>query len=156
MKRFWLVLVLCFVTGCWSLAYGDSSKNIPLTMIVAGYSSSIEDASGSSTVDPIDPNLARADLVDNTLVVQENYPNDAFLIVKTDKEDVVFAGRFDRTISITLYDAANYILFLYLADFSLVGSFQYPVAGGWKYIQQGQIFVINDNSIYTPSGYKIQ
>ncbi|MBO4454121.1 MAG: hypothetical protein J5761_03600 [Paludibacteraceae bacterium] len=153
MKRFELVLILCFVTGYWSLAYGNSSKNIPLTMI--SYDC-WNDASGSSTVDPIDPNLVRADLVDNTLVIQENYPNDALLIVKTDKGEVVFAGRFDRTISITLYDAAKYILFLYLADFSLVGSFQYPVTGGWKYIQRGQIFVINDNSVYTSSGYKIR
>ena len=137
--------------------HGASSNSINLYYVAI----IIDDGSGSSTVNPVDPNLARAELVQNTLVVQENYEGDAELTVQTANE-VVFSGLFDRTIQITLSDSTWYTLVLLKSDTLISGQFKYPVSRtdpvsrAKKLMQQGQLLIRKDNNIYTITGNKLR
>ena len=156
MKRILLTITICMCALC---IHGASSNSINLyywfeTSVI----SYTEDCSGSSTINPVDPNLARAELVQNTLVVQENYEGDAELTVRSETE-VVFSGLFDRTIQITLNDSTWYELVLrsHTSDKRIKGIFRYPAYyKTGKYVQQGQLLIRKDNSIYTITGYKLQ
>ncbi len=142
---------------CALCMHGASSNSINLYYVAI----IIDDGSGSSTVNPVDPNLARAELVQNTLVVQENYEGDAELTVQTANE-VVFSGLFDRTIQITLSDSTWYTLVLLKSDTLISGQFKYPVSRtdpvsrAKKLMQQGQLLIRKDNNIYTITGNKLR
>ena len=157
MKRIFTIIV-CMCALC---IHGASSNSINLYYaqeedIVYVI---LDDGSGSSTVNPVDPNLARAELVQNTLVVQENYEGDVELTVQTANE-VVFSGLFDRTIQITLSDSTWYELVLrsHKSDKRIKGIFRYPAYyKTGKYVQQGKVLIIrDDNSIYTITGNKLR
>lgn len=154
MKRFLLTITICMCALCM---HGASSNSINLYYVAI----IIDDGSGSSTVNPVDPNLARAELVQNTLVVQENYEGDAELTVQTANE-VVFSGLFDRTIQITLSDSTWYTLVLLKSDTLISGQFKYPVSRtdpvsrAKKLMQQGQLLIRKDNNIYTITGNKLR
>jgi len=153
MKRILLTITICMCALC---IHGASSNSITLYYVPAVI---LNDGSGSSTVNPVDPNLARAEMVQNTLVVQENYEGDAELTVRSENE-VVFSGLFDRTIQITLSDSTWYELVLrsHTSDKRIKGIFRYPAYyKTGKYVQQGKVFIIReDNSIYTITGNKLR
>lgn len=153
MKRILLTITICMCALC---IHGASSNSITLYYVPAVI---LNDGSGSSTVNPVDPNLARAEMVQNTLVVQENYEGDAELTVQTANE-VVFSGLFDRTIHITLSDSTWYTLVLrsHKSDKRIKGIFRYPAYyKTGKYVQQGKVLIIReDNSIYTITGNKLR
>lgn len=165
MKRFGVILILCIVTGCWILVHGASSINIPLyheyseTSIADCYTRT-EDAPGSSTVDPVDPNLARADLINNTLVVREEAEGNAYLVLLNDKEamgEPVFNGSFDEMVCIPLLDTASYYISLRFENgYTLYGTFRYPVLHGEKIWVKGQLIIITDKNKYALSGKKIE
>ncbi len=160
MKRIFTIIV-CMCALC---IHGASSNSINLYYaqeedIVYVI---LDDGSGSSTVNPVDPNLARAELVQNTLVVQENYEGDVELTVQTANE-VVFSGLFDRTIHITLSDSTWYTLVLLKSDTLISGQFKYPVSRtdpvsrAEKLMKQGQLLIIrDDNNVYTITGNKLR
>lgn len=155
MKRILLTITICLCALC---IHGTSSNSITLYYVQA----EIDDGSGSSTVNPVDPNLARAELVQNTLVVQENYEGDVELTVRSENE-VVFSGLFDRTIHISLSDSIWYTLVLHKSDTLISGQFRYPflqtdpVSRAKKLIQQGKVLIIrDDNNIYTITGNKLR
>lgn len=155
MKRILFTIIVCMCALC---IHGASSNSINLYYaqeedIVYVI---LDDGSGSSTVNPVDPNLARAELVQNTLVVQENYEGDVELTVRSENE-VVFSGLFDRTIHITLSDSTWYTLVLQKSDKRLKGIFRYPAYyKTGKYVQQGQLLIRKDNNIYTSTGNKLR
>lgn len=154
MKRILLTITICMCALC---IHGTSSNSITLYYVQA----IIDDGSGSSTVNPVDPNLARAELVQNTLVVQEKYEGDVELTVRSENE-VVFSGLFDRTIHITLSDSTWYTLVLHKSDTIISGKFKYPVSRtdpvsrAKKLMQQGQLLIRKDNNIYTITGNKLR
>ena len=154
MKRILLTITICMCALC---IHGTSSNSITLYYVQA----IIDDGSGSSTVNPVDPNLARAELVQNTLVVQEKYEGDVELTVRSENE-VVFSGLFDRTIHITLSDSTWYTLVLHKSDTLISGKFKYPVSltdpvsRAKKLMQQGQLLIRKDNNIYTITGNKLR
>ena len=154
MKRILFTIIVCLCALC---IHGASSNSINLYYVAI----IIDDGSGSSTVNPVDPNLARAELVQNTLVVQENYEGDVELTVQTANE-VVFSGLFDRTIQITLSDSTWYTLVLHKSDTLISGQFRYPflqtnpVSRAKKLMQQGQLLIRKDNNIYTITGNKLR
>ncbi len=154
MKRILLTITICMCALC---IHGTSSNSITLYYVQA----IIDDGSGSSTVNPVDPNLARAELVQNTLVVQEKYESDVELTVRSENE-VVFSGLFDRTIHITLSDSTWYTLVLHKSDTLISGKFKYPVSltdpvsRAKKLMQQGQLLIRKDNNIYTITGNKLR
>lgn len=154
MKRILLTITICLCALC---IHGTSSNSITLYYVQAVF----DDGSGSSTVNPVDPNLARAELVQNTLVVQEKYEGDVELTVRSENE-VVFSGLFDRTIHITLSDSTWYTLVLHKSDTLISGKFKYPVSRtdpvsrAKKLMQQGQLLIRKDNNIYTITGNKLR
>lgn len=154
MKRILFTIIVCLCALC---IHGASSNSITLYYVQAA----IDDGSGSSTVNPVDPNLARAELVQNTLVVQEKYEGDVELTVRSENE-VVFSGLFDRTIHITLSDSTWYTLVLHKSDTLISGQFKYPVSRtdpvsrAKKLMQQGQLLIRKDNNIYTITGNKLR
>lgn len=154
MKRILLTIIVCLCALC---IHGTSSNSITLYYVQVVF----DDGSGSSTVNPVDPNLARAELVQNTLVVQENYEGDVELTVRSENE-VVFSGLFDRTIHITLSDSTWYTLVLHKSDTLISGQFKYPVSRtdpvsrAKKLMQQGQLLIRKDNNIYTITGNKLR
>ena len=154
MKRILLTIIVCLCALC---IHGASSNSINLYYVAI----IIDDGSGSSTVNPVDPNLARAELAQNTLVVQENYEGDVELTVRSENE-VVFSGLFDRTIHITLSDSTWYTLVLHKSDTLISGQFKYPVSRtdpvsrAKKLMQQGQLLIRKDNNIYTITGNKLR
>lgn len=154
MKRILFTIIVCLCALC---IHGASSNSINLYYVAI----IIDDGSGSSTVNPVDPNLARAELVQNTLVVQENYEGDVELTVQTANE-VVFSGLFDRTIHISLSDSTWYTLVLHKSDTLISGQFRYPflqtnpVSRAKKLMQQGQLLIRKDNNIYTITGNKLR
>ena len=154
MKRILLTIIVCLRALC---IHGASSNSITLYYVQAV----IDDGSGSSTVNPVDPNLARAELAQNTLVVQEKYEGDVELTVRSENE-VVFSGLFDRTIHITLSDSTWYTLVLHKSDTLISGQFRYPflqtnpISRAKKLMQQGQLLIRKDNNIYTITGNKLR
>ncbi len=154
MKRILFTIIVCMCALC---IHGASSNSITLYYV----SVEIDDGSGSSTVNPVDPNLARAELVQNTLVVQEKYEGDVELTVRSENE-VVFSGLFDRTIHITLSDSTWYTLVLHKSDTLISGQFRYPFLQtnptfrAKKLMQQGQLLIRKDNNIYTITGNKLR
>ena len=154
MKRILLTIIVCLCALC---IHGASSNSINLYYAAI----IIDDGSGSSTVNPVDPNLARAELVQNTLVLQENYEGDVELTVRSENE-VVFSGLFDRTIHITLSDSTWYTLVLHKSDTLISGQFRYPflqtnpISRAKKLMQQGQLLIRKDNNIYTITGNKLR
>lgn len=154
MKRILLTITICLCALC---IHGTSSNSITLYYVQAVF----DDGSGSSTVNPVDPNLARAELVQNTLVVQEKYEGDVELTVRSENE-VVFSGLFDRTIHITLSDSTWYTLVLHKSDTLISGKFKYPVSRtdpvsrAEKLMKQGQLLIRKDNNIYTITGNKLR
>lgn len=154
MKRILLTITICMCALC---IHGTSSNSITLYYVQA----IIDDGSGSSTVNPVDPNLARAELVQNTLVVQEKYEGDVELTVRSENE-VVFSGLFERTIHITLSDSTWYTLVLHKSDTIISGKFKYPVSRtdpvsrAKKLMQQGQLLIRKDNNTYTITGNKLR
>lgn len=156
MKRILLTITICMCALC---IHSASSNSINLYYVPAVI---FNDGSGSSTVNPVDPNLARAELVQNTLVVQENYEGDVELTVRSENE-VVFSGLFDRTIQITLSDSTWYTLVLLKSDTLISGQFKYPVSRtdpvsrAEKLMKQGQLLIIrDDNNVYTITGNKLR
>lgn len=155
MKRILFTIIVCMCALC---IHGASSNRINL--YYAPYVI-LDDGSGSSTVNPVDPNLARAELVQNTLMLQENYEGDVELTVRSENE-VVFSGLFDRTIHIALSDSTWYTLVLHKSDTLISGQFRYPflqtnpVSRAKKLMQQGQLLIRKDNNIYTITGNKLR
>ena len=82
MKRIVSAIGICL---CALIAYAGSTVNIPLTHgynIPCSYTiTESADDPGSSTVDPVDPNQAKAELTGNTLKVYEGLEGEAQISV---------------------------------------------------------------------------
>ena len=119
------------------------------------------DGPGSSTVDPVDPNLARAELSNNTLVVSENGEGEAEIkVYKYDSREKIFIGTFDSSISLQLTDTAKYVIWMGVnksgIERNIVGKFQYPSPAGLKEIRQGQLYVLQGEKVYTIQGKEVK
>ena len=118
----------------------------------------IMDGPGSSTVEPVDPNLARAELTQNTLVVYENTDkNAAVKLYNYDSKTLVVAASFTQTFTYELTEAATYVICLQLENKPLVfGKFRYPLPVGQKEMKQGKIFILQGEKVYSIQGTEIQ
>lgn len=159
MKRFLSAIGICL---CALIAYAGSTVNIPL---MYGYNISnsftgIEsaDGPGSSTVDPVDPNQAKAELTGNTLKVYEGLEGNAQISVNNiTHPQVILQTSFDESVTLTLTDTAQYSIQLYHPSIGFVyGTFQYPIDKARKVMMNGQMYILLDHHFYSPGGVKIQ
>ena len=160
MKRILSVIGTCM---CAIIACADSTVNIPLThdgIKISNTSTQTDstDDSGSSTVDPVDPNQAKAELTNNTLKVYEWLEGEAWIsVLNTTNPEVVLQTCFDRKVTLILTDTAQYHICLYHPAIGFVyGTFYYPINNAKKVIQGGKVFISSGNQYYTPNGMKIQ
>ena len=158
MKRIVSVIGICVC----ALAYAGSTVTIPLhheSNIPASYTvTESADDPGSSTVDPVDPNQAKAELTGNTLKVYEGLEGNAQISVyNMTNPQVVLQTSFDESVTLTLTDTARYSIQLCHPSIGIVyGTFRYPVDDARKIMLNGKMYILLDHHSYTPSGVKIQ
>ena len=154
MKRILSIIGVCVC----ALVYADSTVTIPLTY--KGVDTLVESADdpGSSTVDPIDPNQAKAELTGNTLKVYEGLEGDAQISVyNMTNPQVVLQTSFDESVTLTLTDTARYSIQLYHPSIGIVyGTFRFPVDDARKIMLNGKMYILLDHHSYSSSGMKIQ
>ena len=154
MKRILSIIGVCVC----ALVYADSTVTIPMTYKnVETFTESADDP-GSSTVDPVDPNQAKAELTGNTLKVYEGLEGNAQISVNNiTHPQVVLQTSFDESVTLTLTDTARYSIQLYHPSIGFVyGTFQYPIDKVRKVMQNGRLFIRFGKHFYSPSGVKIQ
>lgn len=138
--------------------YVTSNSSIDNGSIILESATQTQDDPGSSTVDPLDPNLGTAELTDNTLVVHEYLEGNVQIAIYnyTTKQDLL-ATRFDEVIEITLIEKGLYIIHMYHPEIGYVkGSFWFPYNSPTKVFNQGNLFILYHDNVYSPSGIKIQ
>ena len=160
MKRFLSIIGIC---ACALFVYADSSVSIPLKFgsgIIPDSFTEVESADdpGSSTVDPVDPNQAKAELTGNTLKVYEGLEGNANISVyNMTYRQVVLQTSFEDSVQLTLTDTAQYSIQLFHPDLGTVyGTFRYPADNARKVMQGGRMFILFGNHFYSPGGVKIQ
>lgn len=159
MKRFLSAIGICL---CALIAYAGSTVNIPLTHglnLSNSYNvTESADDPGSSTVDPVDPNQAKAELTGNTLKVYEGLEGNAQISVyNMTNPQVVLQTGFDESVQVTLTDTAQYNIQLSHPRLgSVYGTFRYPINNTRKVMQNGRLFILFGNHFYSPSGVKIR
>lgn len=157
MKRIVSVIGVCVC----ALAYADSTVTIPLhheSNISDSYTvTESADDPGSSTVDPVDPNQAKAELTGNTLKVYEGLEGNAQISVNNiTHPQVILQTSFDESVTLTLTDTAQYSIQLYHPSIgSVYGTFRYPMEKARKVMQDGSVYIFFNNQFYTPFGVKI-
>jgi len=154
MKRILSIIGVCVC----ALVYADSTVTIPMTYKNVESLTDSADGPGSSTVDPVDPNQAKAELTGNTLKVYEGLEGNAQISVNNiTHPQVVLQTSFDESVTLTLTDTARYSIQLYHPSIGFVyGTFQYPIDKVSKVMQNGRLFIRFDKHFYSPSGVKIQ
>lgn len=154
MKRILSIIGVCVC----ALVYADSTVTIPMTYKNVESLTESADDPGSSTVDPIDPNQAKAELTGNTLKVYEEMEGNAQISVyNMTNPQVVLQTSFDKSVTLTLTDTAQYNIQLSHPGLGTVyGTFRYPINNTRKVMQGGRLFILFGNHFYSPSGVKIQ
>jgi hypothetical protein len=154
MKRFLSAIGICLC----ALVYADSTVTIPMTYKNVESLTESADDPGSSTVDPVDPNQAKAELTNNTLKVYEGLEGKVQIEVKnTTYRQVILQTYFDESITITLTDTAQYTIHLSHPKIGdAYGLFRYPIDDARKIMQNGNIYILHDNHSYCPNGMKIE
>ena len=157
MKRILSIIGICVC----ALVYADSTVTIPLTHgLLSNSYEGIDSADdpGSSTVDPVDPNQAKAELTGNTLKVYEGLEGNAQISVNNmTHPQVILQTSFDESVTLTLTDTAQYSIQLYHPSIGTVyGTFRYPVDDARKVMMNGQMYILLDHHFYSPGGVKIQ
>lgn len=154
MKRILSIIGVCVC----ALVYADSTVTIPMTYKNVESLTESADGPGSSTVDPVDPNQAKAELTGNTLKVYEGLEGNAQISVNNITHPlVILQTSFDESVTLTLTDTAQYSIQLYHPSIGFVyGTFQYPIDKVRKVMQNGRLFIRFGKHFYSPSGVKIQ
>ena len=154
MKRILSIIGVCVC----ALVYADSTVTIPMTYKNVESLTESADDPGSSTVDPVDPNQAKAEITGNTLKVYEGLEGNAQISVNNiTHPQVVLQTSFDESVTLTLTDTAEYNIQLYHPSIGFVyGTFQYPIDKVRKVMQNGRLFIRFGKYFYSPSGVKIQ
>ena len=154
MKRILSIIGVCVC----ALVYADSTVTIPMTYKNVESLTESADDPGSSTVDPVDPNQAKAELTGNTLKVYEGLEGNAQISVNNiTHPQVILQTSFDESVTLTLTDTARYSIQLYHPSIGFVyGTFRYPIDDARKVMMNGQMYILLDHHSYTPSGVKIQ
>lgn len=154
MKRILSIIGVCVC----ALVYADSTVTIPMTYKNVESLTESADGPGSSTVDPVDPNQAKAELTGNTLKVYEGMEGNAQISVNNiTHPQVVLQTGFDESVTLTLTDTARYSIQLYHPSIGFVyGTFQYPIDKVRKVMQNGRVLIRFGKHFYSPSGVKIQ
>ncbi len=154
MKRILSIIGVCVC----ALVYADSTVTIPMTYKNVESLTESADDPGSSTVDPVDPNQAKAELTGNTLKVYEGLEGNAQISVNNiTHPQVILQTSFDESVTLTLTDTAQYSIQLYHPSIGFVyGTFQYPIDKVRKVMQNGRLFIRFGKHFYSPSGVKIQ
>ena len=154
MKRILSIIGVCVC----ALVYADSTVTIPMTYKNVESLTESADDPGSSTVDPVDPNQAKAELTGNTLKVYEGLEGNAQISVNNiTHPQVILQTSFDESVTLTLTDTAQYSIQLYHPSIGFVyGTFQYPIDKVRKVMQNGRVLIRFGKHFYSPSGVKIQ
>lgn len=116
------------------------------------------DSPGSSTIDPVDPNLAKVELDGCTLSVHEYTEGNAkIMICNDDLRQTILYTRFDDLLTVRLIDTATYIIMIRLENMPLAyGRFIYPAFLNKKVMRNGQFYLRQGNSVYALPGTKVQ
>lgn len=142
------------------------AENIPLYYVPL-IQACATDNPGSSTVEPVDPNLVRAELVNNILVIYEYKDDEANVVIgRSDSSKTFLSTTFDGSLVFQLTDTATYVITLMFTDETLIcGTFQYPSAvnpdptyflEGVKRFENGQLYILHQNNKYALPGTKVQ
>lgn len=164
MKRTPILLLLSGLL-LWSLSLCAQYENIPLyyytpsgcdiSNTVCHFESG--DDSGSSTVDPVDPNQVCALLVNNWLIVFENIVGDAQITVTTKDYETIVNESFNVSISIPLSKRATYIIIMKFRNGrQVVGTFHYPSLKGRKILSNGQLMIQQSDKVFSIQGAAIK
>lgn len=130
---------------------GDEGVHISNQMLT-------EDSPGSSTVEPVDPNLAKVELDGCTLFVHENAEGSVEIMISNDdlRKTLLYA-RFDNLLTVQLTDTATYSIIIRLEDMPLAyGRFRYPAFLNKKVMRNGQLYIRQGNSFYALPGTKVE
>lgn len=152
--------ILCIIGICAGLGFACASVTIPL-YYPSGFTSTLDssgDGPGSSTVDPIDPNQARAELTNNQLKVYEGLEGNVLITVSNQTNpQIVLETQFDQSVTLTLTDTATYMIVLKHPSIGTIcGRFHYPIEQGKKTMQNGALYIHYNNCSYTPMGINIR
>lgn len=143
-------------------AKADDATDIPLYFngiygAIVNYSLAA-DGPGSSTIDPVDPNLAKAELTGNTLVVQENVEGVVAIdVINTGNGHSILSTSFDNMLTLQLVDTATYVIRLTFENRQKVyGLFCYPLNIGQKEISNGKLYIRFSGKRYALPGTTVQ
>ena len=122
------------------------------------YSSILDDNPGSSTVDPVDPNLVKVELTGSTLSVYENVEGSVEIMIHNHElGKTILYTRFEYSLTIQLTDTATYLIIMSIENLPLVyGKFSYPASISKKEMKNGQLYIRQGNSIYALPGTKVE
>ena len=122
------------------------------------YSLGLDDCPGSSTVDPIDPNQVKAELIGNQLTIYESLDGEAKVeITKAESSEPIWHTLFDHSATLTLTETATYIIHLYHPSTrDVYGKLSFPISESRKVISKGQVLILWEHSAYTPFGMQVR
>ena len=170
MKRLYSVILTIVCAICAALPVrAEMPVDIPLyfggyktldgsTYSVVTATTLTEDSPGSSTVDPVDPNQAKAELTGSTLVVEENVEGNVDITIRNyDFGKTILYTRFDQSLTIQLSDTATYLITMRFEDMrTAYGKFNYPASLSRKEVKNGQLYIRRGSSIYALPGTKVK
>ena len=118
------------------------------------------DSPGSSTIDPVDPNLAKVELEGKILSIRENVEGSVEIVISNyELGKTILDTSFDDSLTVQLTDTATFLIILKLEDEQLaygMFSYRYPVYLNKKEMKNGLLYIREGNSIYALPGTKIK
>lgn len=165
MKRLYFAIMTLVCGMCVALpAQAEQPMAIPLyfggdeSYTVHTATSMTADGPGSSTVDPVDPNQATAELTGSTLVVHENVEGNVGITIRNyDLGETILYTSFDQSLTIQLTDTATYLIIMRFEDMrTAYGKFNYPTSLSRKEVKNGQLYIRRGTSIYALPGTKVK
>ena len=138
------------------LFFGDPSFETPVAQTANACHTA--DSPGSSTIEPVDPNLAKVELDGNTLSVRENVEGSVDILIRNDDlHQTILYTSFDDMLTVQLTDTATYLIIIRLEYEQLAyGRFTYPAFLKKKEMKNGQLYIRQGNSIYVLPGTKVK
>ena len=137
----------------------------------------IKDGPGSSTVEPVDPNLIYATLTKDILAIYEKMDMEiGFTLYKTPSANqtpavkrMIKATTFNDSVSTTITESGTYTIELTNPtwDYTIIGTFEYQVPqaventvantpAATKILRDGQLILMYEGKIYNVQGQQIQ
>ena len=157
------IFVTLTIIGCLCAAHYAQAQTTEIPLYYNGLPCDLEfhsvaDNSGSSTVDPVDPNQVKAELTVSTLVVYEHVEGSVSIgVYNATEKEYILVTDFDHRLSVQLSKNGLYFILIKLADGRTVaGSFRYPEDAGRKQFVNGQLYILRGGRLYALPGTEVQ